>query len=90
MQRAPGTRPPASRWLFGMAAALIACYVVNVALRIAAIKFGASPWRLGDVGEFILVLSGMVFFVAALIVDEERQAAPDDQAVVGNPTQGGV
>ena len=47
----------------------------NVALGMAAVKLGAAVWRLGDVGEFLLVLSCMAFFVAGLIADEEESAA---------------
>ncbi len=79
-----------SRWLFGLAGGLIVLYALNVGLRIAAIKFGATPWRVGDVGEFLLVLAGMVFFVAGLITDEERRAAPTVVEVESNPKPGGV
>ena len=90
MPRDSDATAPAPRWLFGIAGTLIALYVLNVGLRIAFVKFGAAPWRLNDVGEFLLVLLSMVFFVAALIVDEERQGAAGDGEVDSNPTQGGV
>ncbi len=89
MAQEPVRTAAASRWLFGIAGVLVAFYALNVGLRIAVVKFGASMWRLNDVGEFMLVLAGMVFFVAALIVDEERTAAADAE-VESNPTQGGV
>jgi hypothetical protein len=85
--RTTGTVP---RWLFWIAGTLLVAYGVNVGLRIAAVKFGAAPWRLGDLGEFLLVLVGMAFFVAALVIDEERQEAPVDEMVDSNPMQGGV
>ncbi len=79
----------APKWLFGISGLLIALYVLNVGLRLAAVKFGANMWRVGDVGEMLLVLFGMVFFVAALVVDEERSAATGIEGE-SNPTQGGV
>jgi len=86
MEHHAGTATSATRWLFGTAAVLLILYALNVALRIAVVKFGADVWRLGDVGEFLLVLSGMAFFVAALITDEERHAAQTDEAADINPT----
>jgi len=65
----------ATRGLFAVAAVLLVGYLANVALGMAAVKLGAAVWRLGDVGEFLLVLSCMAFFVAGLIADEEESAA---------------
>jgi hypothetical protein len=90
MERSPDPTTPATRWLFGVAGALLVCYALNVGLRIAAVKFGAAAWRLGDVGEFLLVLAGMACFVAGLMVDEERQAAPVSPEGESNSTQGGM
>ena len=58
------------RWLFGIAALLVLLYVGNIALGMLAAKTGAAVWRLNDVGEFLLVLSCMAFFVAGLVLDE--------------------
>jgi hypothetical protein len=72
---------------FQIAGLLLALYVVNMAARIADIKFGAHAWSVGDVGEFLLVLLCMVFFVAGLLALED----PDSQVdVMNKPTQGGV
>ena len=72
---------------FQIAGLLLALYVVNMAARIADIKFGAHVWSVGDVGEFLLVLLCMVFFVAGLLALE----APDSPVdVMNKPTQGGV
>jgi hypothetical protein len=90
MERSVDPTTRATRWLYGLAAALLVFYALNVALRIAAVKFGAAPWRLGDVGEFLLVLAGMACFVAGLMVDEERQTAPVRPEVGSNPKQGGT
>lgn len=62
----------AYRRLFAVASVVLACYVVNIALRIAHIKFNADVWRLDDVGEFLLVLLCMVAFVAGLLALERR------------------
>ncbi len=55
-----------------------------------AVQGGFGVRRLGDVGEFLLVLSCMAFFVAGLIVDEEEQATARGGAGDSNTTQGGV
>lgn len=57
-------------WLV-LAAICIAAFAVNVALRMLHVKQGVTLWRVGDVGEFLLVLIGMVFFVAGLLCVEE-------------------
>jgi hypothetical protein len=90
MIRNSRTTKATPRWLFGIAATLLVLYAMNIVLRIAAVKFGADTWRVGDVGEFLLVLAGMVFFVAGLIADEERLAIPARAEGDSNPTQGGV
>ncbi len=90
MDRDPSNPASAPRWLFGVAAGLIVLYALNVGLRIAAVKFGAAPWRLGDVGEFLLVLFAMAIFVAGLIADEERHAAPMQADGDSHPTEGGA
>ncbi|MEO8537550.1 MAG: hypothetical protein ABI533_08475 [Betaproteobacteria bacterium] len=66
---------PMHRWLFSAAALLLAVYAANIALRLAHIKFGADEWRLGDVGEFLVVLGCMVLFVAGLLALE--RSGPD-------------
>ncbi|HSO05824.1 MAG TPA: hypothetical protein VLW45_01180 [Pelomicrobium sp.] len=64
------TRRSGRRW-FVLAAVCIAAFAVNVGLRMLHIKQGITIWRLDDVGEFLLVLIGMVFFVAGLLCVEE-------------------
>jgi TctA family transporter len=49
----------------------VAMFVANVALRMLHVKLGITLWRLGDVGEFLLVLVAMVFFVAGVLAVEE-------------------
>ncbi|MEP7064111.1 MAG: hypothetical protein ABI881_17105 [Betaproteobacteria bacterium] len=70
----------AQRVAFTAASVLLLLYAANVALRIAQIKFGAATWSIGDVGEFLLVLAGMVCFVAGLLILEARSPGPDVDA----------
>jgi hypothetical protein len=79
----------ATRWLFAIAAALLLLYAANVALGMLAVKLGVTTWRLGDVGEFLLVLSCMAFFVAGLIADEAGQATAARDESNSNALQGG-
>ena len=77
---------PLRRVPFVISGLLLTLYVVNMAARIAHIKFGADVWSVGDVGEFLLVLLCMVFFVAGLLALE---ASPPPTDLVNKP-QGGV
>lgn len=68
MQRKrPGGRP----W-FLLASLFTAAFALNVAVRMLEVKRGLSIWNVGDVGEFLLVLVAMVFFVFGLLCVEER------------------
>ena len=60
-----------ARWWFVLAAACAGLFAVNVASRLLFIKKGMMIWHVGDVGEFLLVLVAMAFFVAGLLVAEE-------------------
>ncbi|MDQ6621045.1 MAG: hypothetical protein M3Z31_15355 [Pseudomonadota bacterium] len=64
----------APRVPFAIAGLLLALFILNMGLRIARVKFGVDVWQVGDVGEFVLVLLCMVFFVAGLLVVEERNS----------------
>ena len=70
-----------------MLAALFAgLFSVNVALRILFIKYHISIWRLGDVGEMLLVLVAMAFFVSGVLCIEEvteSSAAPTNEKPQG-------
>jgi hypothetical protein len=90
MAQAPAPASRSKRSVFAIAALLLVAYAANVALGMAAVKLGAAVWRLGDVGEFLLVLSCMAFFVAGLIADEEESAASGRGEDESNPTEGGV
>ena len=82
-------KPPNVRWApFAIAGVLLALFAANMAARIAQIKFAADVWSVGDVGEFLLVLLCMVFFVAGLLTLETDSA--DSPADVIKPTQGGT
>ncbi len=65
-----GKRGGGRRW-FVLASLFSALFAVNVALRMLFIKLGVAIWRVGDVGEFLLVLAAMAFFVSGLLVIEE-------------------
>lgn len=72
------TRNSGRRW-FLLAGLFAGLYFVNVMLRMLFIKQGIAFWRVGDVGEFLLVLGSMTFFVTGLLTIEERpetSAAP--------------
>jgi heme A synthase len=78
-----------TRWVFAISAALFALYALNIALGMAAVKLGFKVWRLGDVGEFLLVLTCMTFFVAGLVADEEQRAGRPEEAGDPHTTEGG-
>jgi hypothetical protein len=82
-------RTAPTRALLTVAALLLALYGVNVGLGVAAVRLHASGWRLGDVGEFLLVLSGMAFFVAGLMVDEQSPASTAGDPVGAMTSEGG-
>ncbi|TSA15204.1 MAG: hypothetical protein D4R74_06800 [Betaproteobacteria bacterium] len=65
-------RNGARKW-FMLAGLFTGLFFVNVALRMLFIKLGIAIWRLGDVGEFLLVLAAMVFFVSGLLSIEEKR-----------------
>jgi hypothetical protein len=90
MHRNAGKRRFTTRLLFGSAAGLLLLYAVNIALGMLAVKLGVATWRLGDVGEFLLVLSCMAVFVAGLIADEEEPAAGPGEEGGSNTIEGGV
>ncbi len=68
------TRPPHKRggrlWLT-LAAIFTGLFTLNVVLRMLFIKLGIVVWRLDDVGEFLLVLVAMAFFVLGALAVEE-------------------
>ena len=89
MQPTTNTERRATRGLFAIAATLALLYAANVALGMLAVKLGLATWRLGDVGEFLLVLSCMAFFVAGLVADEAGQATDARDESNSNALQGG-
>ncbi len=76
------------RMTFATAGLLLVLFAANMAARIAHIKFAADVWSVGDVGEFLLVLLCMVFFVAGLLTLEAH--ASDSPVDAVKPRQGGT
>lgn len=74
---APGDgtgRPPrkhAGRLWLTLAAIFTGLFALNVVLRMLFIKRGIVIWRLDDVGEFLLVLVAMAFFVLGVLAVEK-------------------
>lgn len=64
-----------SRGWFALAAVLIGLFALNVGLRMLFIKQEVAIWRVGDVGEFLLVLAAMASFVAGLLCIQEPPAS---------------
>lgn len=70
---APSTdrqRPRGRLWLV-LAAIFMGVFVLNVASRMLFIKQGIALWRLNDVGEFLVVLVAMAFFVLGILAAEK-------------------
>ena len=66
-------RPPVARVCFRVAATLLILYVIDVLAGKAAVLLQFSvPWRLGNIGEFVVVLAAVIFFVAGVLVIEAR------------------
>lgn len=69
----PASSPPAALICFRVAASLLIIYVVDVLVGKAASLLQFSvPWRLDNVGEFVVVLAAVIFFVAGVLVIEAR------------------
>jgi hypothetical protein len=68
--RMPSDRPRGRLWLV-LAGIFTGLFMLNVALRMLFIKQGITIWRLDDVGEFLLVLAAMAFFVVGILAAEE-------------------
>jgi len=65
--------PLAARVCFRVAAALLILYVIDVLVGKAGVLLQFSvPWRLGNIGEFVVVLAAVIFFVAGVLVIEAR------------------
>jgi len=69
---ASAPRPRGQVWLV-LAAVFTGLFVLNVASRMLFIKQGIALWRLNDVGEFLLVLVAMAFFVLGLLSAEKAR-----------------
>ena len=68
--RIPSDRPRGRIWLV-LAGICTGLFMLNVVSRMLFIKQGIALWRLDDVGEFLLVLVAMAFFVIGILAAEE-------------------
>jgi len=69
--------PRAARRAYAISVALLAIYALDVlAGKAAALADIHLEWRLGDFGEFLVVLSMCVAFVAGLMLSENASSAP--------------
>jgi hypothetical protein len=68
---AAGARSRAlARWNYRLAAVALAVYVADVLFGKAGVVFKfVPPFRLGEIGEFLVVLVAMVFFVTGLLAE---------------------
>jgi hypothetical protein len=70
--------PRAARRAYGVSALLLAIYALDVLAGKAASLAGIHlEWRLGDFGEFLVVLAMCVTFVAGLMLSENAPSALD-------------
>lgn len=69
--RRPAEQPRGRLWLV-LAGVFTGLFMLNVAARMLFIKQGVALWRLNDVGEFLLVLVAMAFFVIGILAAEEQ------------------
>ncbi len=73
---APTPRP--ARRAYAASLALLAIYVIDVvAGKAASLAGSVLAWRLGDVGEFLVVLAMTVAFVAGLMLSEDAPGASE-------------
>jgi hypothetical protein len=76
---APAAAPAPARRAYAVSLLLLAVYAIDVLAGKGAGLLGAkAAWRLGDVGEFLVVVAMAVAFVAGLMLSEERPARPRD------------
>jgi hypothetical protein len=64
------------RWSYWIAGLALAVYALDVLVgKVAVIARFTSPFKLGDVGEFLVVLFAMIFFVSGVLADSSVAAA---------------
>lgn len=73
-----GNRRRGQPW-FAIAGLLLLGYAYNVAARIALVKFAVPLWHVGDVGECVLVLLSMAFFVGGVLAVAEHDAVESER-----------
>ncbi len=64
------------RWSYRISGLALALYALDVLVGKAAVvaRF-VPPFRLGDVGEFLIVLVAMIFFVSGVLAEAGAAAA---------------
>ena len=70
--------PRAARRAYAFSLLLLAVYTIDVLAGKAAVLTGSRlEWRLGDFGEFLVVLAMSVAFVAGLMLSENTSGVPE-------------
>ncbi len=64
------------RWSYWIAGGALAVYALDVLIgKVGVIAKFTPPFRLGDVGEFLVVLGAMIFFVSGVLAESSAAAA---------------
>ncbi|MCF8161071.1 MAG: hypothetical protein K9J76_10230 [Polaromonas sp.] len=69
--RMPSDQSRGRIWLV-LAGVSTGLFMLNVVSRMLFTKQGIALWRLNDVGEFLLVLVAMAFFVVGILAAEKQ------------------
>jgi hypothetical protein len=73
MDHGENVRTRVSRWLFRASCILLSVFAVDVIAGKIAEKFGVVlPFRLDDVGEFLVVMACVVCFVGGMLIQESE------------------
>jgi hypothetical protein len=64
------------RWSYWISGGALVVYALDVLLgKVGVIAKFAPPFKLGDVGEFLVVLGAMIFFVSGVLAESSEAAA---------------
>jgi hypothetical protein len=70
--------PRAARRAYALSLLLLAIYAIDVLAGKAAVLTGSRlEWRLGDFGEFLVVLAMSIAFVAGLMLSENTSSVSE-------------